>query len=75
MAAIAWPDEKPGAGLPRILAAGKMLKRSTVSGPRMRLKLTSSFSGTMAPVSERTKTWRRSSGFSRKSASDDRLTR
>ena len=35
-AAIAWPDETPGAGLAMILAAGKMLKRSTASGPTMR---------------------------------------
>ena len=41
----------------------------------MRVKLTSSFNGTMAPLSARTKMWRMSSGDSRKSASDERLTR
>ena len=37
-----------------IFAAGKMLKRSTVSGPMMRSAFTSASSGTIAPVSERT---------------------
>jgi len=56
-------------------AAGKMLNRSTMSGPTMRDTETTAFNGTIVLFWERTKTWRRSSGEVRNSPSDDRLTR
>ena len=31
--AIAWPELTPGARLPKILTAGRLLKRSSESGP------------------------------------------
>jgi hypothetical protein len=58
-----------------IFAAGKMLKRSTWSGPVTRRDVTSASIGIMAPLSARTKTCFRSSGRCRKLPSDARLTR
>ena len=64
-AAITCPDETPGAGFARSLAAGNTLKRSTSSGPVVGTAFTRTLSGIMSPACERTKTLRMSSGRAR----------
>ncbi len=44
----------PGAALPKIFTDGRLLKRSSESGPEENCTLASELSGTMSPLSERT---------------------
>jgi len=49
-----WPELMPGAVWPMILTAGRLLKRSSESGPEECRTLTSAASGTISPFCERT---------------------
>ena len=49
------PDDTPGAPWPNSFTAGRLLKRSSESGPELYLTLTSEDSGTMSPLVERTR--------------------
>jgi hypothetical protein len=52
--AMPWPELMPGAVWPMILTAGRLLKRSSESGPDECRTLTSAASGTISPFCERT---------------------
>src|SRR6185436_14952518 len=66
--AIACPELMPGAPWPNIFTAGRLLKRSSVSGPDEYLMLASADTGTICPESERTHMRPMSSGRLRKPA-------
>src|SRR4030095_2300572 len=52
--AMAWPVLTLGRPLPKIFTAGRLLERSSASGPDEYLTLTSEASCTISPFSERT---------------------
>ena len=52
--AIAWPELEPGAACPMTLTAGRLLKRSSASGPAENLTVASEESGIISPLVERT---------------------
>ena len=48
MAAIAWPELTPGAACPNTFTAGRLLKRSSVSGPDEYFTVASADTGTIS---------------------------
>jgi len=48
-AAKAWPELTPGAPCPIIFTAGRLLKRSILSGPELKVVVVIAESGTIAP--------------------------
>ena len=52
--AIAWPELTPGAPWPISFTAGRLLKRSSISGPDEYFTVASADTGTISPESERT---------------------
>ena len=69
--AIAWPELIPGAPCPRILTAGRLLKRSSVSGPDEYSTDAIADTGTICPDPERTHRRAMSSGRLRNAGSAD----
>src|SRR5262252_1824376 len=69
--AIACPELTPGAAWPNIFTAGRLLKRSSISGPEAKLTVASADIGTICPESERTHMRPMSPGLLRKPLSAD----
>ena len=69
--AIACPELTPGAPWPNSFTAGRLLKRSSVSGPDEYFTVASADTGTISPLLERTHMRPMSSGRLRKPLSAD----
>ena len=72
--AMAWPELTPGAPWPNSFTAGRLLKRSSVSGPDEYLMLAMADTGTICPPAPRTHMRPTSSGRLRNSGSADMST-